>query len=863
MRCRFFILLVFLVLVYSCNNVLKNNKLIDLDKALSYDHSQNKLLNKLYDEYIKNENNFDKIDIANLIVKDYIRTNNGKSIKLLRIIVKSAKKLKYQYGISNTYLNYGSYYLSKKEYDKFKLYEDSCLNSIKLLENNSEINYIKAEILLNKSIKCNDETNYKLFINYADSAMNILKKTKPSKKITNEKIEILKADILLEKIMLNIKLDENSLAKLQIDSALNILVKYNNKLKIAENYANCGLNNIRIKDYDKAAECFEKSIEICNNINEVHVLIPVYSNYGIIKNNKGEIKSALNYYQKGLKLAEAAKNKFVQSNLLNNIGALYVNQEDYNKALFFFNKSLSIRLEQNDSLGIASNLNNIGIINENLGNYSQAKKDFNKSIQFRNKNNKRGLALSIENLGNVYIDEKNYVEALKYFHKSLLINKEIDDKEGISYNLSGLGEIYLNINEIDKALLYANEAYKIAIDIGYVENIRDVTKILDEIYTKKGDHKRARFYFNKYIEMKDSVQKMEIYTLTQNKYFQFEYQKKTIEDSISHLKEIKIKNLAIKSAKEITRKQKIIIYSVALILLIILISSIFLYILYKKKSEINNLLKNKNEEVEIQRDKLDVVNNKLIEKNKQIQDSINYASHIQKNALSPSKILENYFSEYFLIYKPKDIVSGDFYWFNEVDKYLFIVVADCTGHGVPGSLLSMQGISYLNQILNVEKVFEPKEILYKLHSLFVNSSKNGNDDGLEISIIRMDPSKTEIIYSSTNQYLIKIDNNTIEEYNGDIYSIGSTIIADDKIIYTQVNIKIEKGNIIYLMTDGFADQSDFVTKNKIGKNKILEIIKENKQKSLKEQKDIFNNYIENLKNNVSQIDDITILGIKI
>ena len=262
--------------------------------------------------------------------------------------------------------------------------------------------------------------------------------------------------------------------------------------------------------------------------------------------------------------------------------------------------------------------------------------------------------------------------------------------------------------------------------------------------------------------------------------------------------------------------------------------------------------------------------NKIIEnKNKKITKSIEYAKLIQNSILPSTSHLSKFFKEEFLIYLPKDIVSGDFYWFKEIDGLIYFAVSDCTGHGVPGAFMSMIGNTLLNQIINSESDITPSKILNQLHERIKESLKqhdeSSQNDGMDIGIIRFDSKKSEMVFAGAKRplYINKKTEKGYEfiEIKGDRKSIGG-IQKEAKRLFNDKIIEVNEDDIFYLSSDGFADQNNAEGK-KFGTKKLKQLIFNVSKYSLKEQKKILLKELSMHMKNQEQRDDITLIGFKL
>lgn len=255
------------------------------------------------------------------------------------------------------------------------------------------------------------------------------------------------------------------------------------------------------------------------------------------------------------------------------------------------------------------------------------------------------------------------------------------------------------------------------------------------------------------------------------------------------------------------------------------------------------------------------------EKNRNITDSIRYALTIQQAVLPTPEEMNSLFDEYFVIFKPKDIVSGDFYWVVNYKGKTFVAIVDCTGHGVPGGFMSMIGNALLNEIVTIERIFSPAKILEKLHldvRAALQQEKAKNDDGMDISIFCLEKTEEEnkVTFAGAKQSMYYSENHKIIKLRGNRISIGGRRSKKHKDTFTEQTISLPNKSMIYLMTDGLADQAD-VEGKKIGSKKIVEELEKIIDLSATQQKEEIENLLEQHQRTAAQRDDITVLGIRL
>lgn len=257
----------------------------------------------------------------------------------------------------------------------------------------------------------------------------------------------------------------------------------------------------------------------------------------------------------------------------------------------------------------------------------------------------------------------------------------------------------------------------------------------------------------------------------------------------------------------------------------------------------------------------------IAEKNKSITDSINYAKHIQDAILPDNDRLHKFFSEWFIYYKPKDIVSGDFYWFEERNNKFIMAVADCTGHGVPGALMSVIGVELLNKIVNEKNIYTPSEILRHLNigiAHFFKPKENiiAANDGMDMAVCSIDFSTNTLEYAGAHRPLWMIRDNNLEEIKPTKYTIGG-LQTGEKRVYENHTLKFNSNDLIYFFTDGITDQFGGRFEKKLMKKKFKKLLLSMNSNSLNEQRNILNEYMTKWTGRLEQVDDMLVMGVRL
>lgn len=291
-------------------------------------------------------------------------------------------------------------------------------------------------------------------------------------------------------------------------------------------------------------------------------------------------------------------------------------------------------------------------------------------------------------------------------------------------------------------------------------------------------------------------------------------------------------------------------------------------ILEEKVMERTEEIVRQKEEIEIQRDAIKGQRDLIKAKNRNITDSIRYASNIQSAVFPPLSLLDKLLGNSFIINRPKDIVSGDFYWLTKRNGKIIVTVADCTGHGVPGAFMSMLGITFLNEIVNNSGITQANEILYHLRenviiALRQTSKEETISDGMDIALCVIDHKKNQLQFSGAFNPLLLIRNKEVQLFKGDYIPIGMSFQKEKVGSFTLHEIDIKKGDIIYMFSDGYADQFGGQNGKKFSGKKFRELLLSIHEKSMYEQKNILEKTMENWMKKTEQIDDITIMGIRL
>lgn len=560
-------------------------------------------------------------------------------------------------------------------------------------------------------------------------------------------------------------------------------------------------------DNFKALENYNECMQIYKSMNDIRGIGVSHLNIGIIYYNQGMYLKAMEEYRKSLNLFEKAKDKRGIADANNNISIIYKTQKQYKESLKYLESCLPIYKEINDEQGIGITYMNIGIVYELENDKKSALEYFLKSIQIAEKiNDQIMIGSGLVHLGQLYQENHEIDKALKHYEKAYDIALKLEDLSAQSIALNNIGSIHNLMGKPQEGIKYCRQGLKISENINDLDNIMDNCYCLYESYSKLGDDHQALQYFKSYNKWSDSLLNESVTKEILQQSFQKKFREKEITDSIqAREKEIiakaqlDAKNAKLKAQDQELKNERIIGYTLILGLLIVAVFGWIMYNRFKLTRKQNIIIEEQKEIVE--------------EKNKNITDSINYALRIQQSFLPKESEIKKYFEKSFIIYQPKDIVSGDFYWLTPVNgnhQLIVLAIADCTGHGVPGAMMTMIGNTLLNQTIGNNNINTPAEALNFLNEqLPLNLKKNNLEadikDGFDIVMCEIDKAKNLIYFSGANNTLIKISNGIIEEFKGDKQAISASSEVQ-KFPFTHQEISYQKGDRIYITTDGLPDQ---------------------------------------------------------
>ncbi|MGE0568555.1 MAG: tetratricopeptide repeat protein [Bacteroidia bacterium] len=603
----------------------------------------------------------------------------------------------------------------------------------------------------------------------------------------------------------------------------------------------------------KSIDYYKKSLRIQESIEENRSgTASTLNNIGFVYYNQGDIPQALNYYSKALKIEEDIGNKKGMAQVLNNIAMLYEGQGENKRALDYYNKSLKLRIETGDKPGLATSYNNISDLYYKMEDVKNSIDYIDKSLKiYEEVGHKQGTATALYNKASIYNKINENTKALALLEESLKIYEEINDKEGIAVVMQFLGLIYAENNNLSKGLQYTLKSMQISKELGYPYSIKRAAKQLVHLYTLAGNYKLALENYQLYVQMKDSLNNLETQKATIQQQTKYEFDKKQAVADEKHASELTLQK---EKAEANKKKQNIIIVSVSIVLLLVVFFSVILFNRFKTTQKQKQLIEQKEKETQEQKHIIE-------EKQKEILDSINYAKRIQYTLLAHDQFLLENLQNYFTLFNPKDIVSGDFYWAAKRNDKFYLAVCDSTGHGVPGAFMSLLSIGFLSEAINERKIEKPNEIFDYVRMKLINTiSKEEQKDGFDGILVCFDRKNSVITYAAANNSPILISNGERLDLKSDRMPVG---IGERKENFTLKTIPAKKGDMLYLYTDGYADQFGGPRGKKFKYKQLNEILMELSIKPLSEQRLELKKTFDSWKGEQEQVDDVCIIGVKV
>lgn len=627
--------------------------------------------------------------------------------------------------------------------------------------------------------------------------------------------------------------------------ALNLAQKLNWKRGMAVSLKNIGSACDDMGNNSDALVYYGRALNIFSSIDDKSGVSACYNNMGLVYRTLGNFSEALKNHFASLKIKEAIGDKNGIALSYNNIGVVFNAQKNYDEALKNHRAALAIRLSLGNKRGIASSYGNIGNVYQAQGNNTEALKNYAEALKIAEETgDKVGMTTALNNMGAAYFEMGDYENALQHNTDALRIAEEAGDLSSIAAASINTGNVMVQMKQPQAATEWLQKALEIGKEIGEVEVIKNSYEGLSQADSALGKYSDALQHYKMFIRYRDSIVNEENTLKTVQLQMQYEYDKK---DAIARAVQEKKDEVA----QQEVQKQKLLrnsfIAGFALMLALAAVS----YRSFVRKRKDNHLIEKQKLLVE--------------EKNKEITQSLHYARHIQAAVLPNQKNIAALLKNHFILYLPKDIVSGDFYSVLQNKDKVIVAAADCTGHGVAGAFMSMIGTSLINHLVNEKNITNPAVILDELNEGIINSLKQrqgDSNDGMDIGLCSIDLKENKLLFAGANRPLWLFRNEEIKVIKPDKFPIGGMQV-DHKNKYTAHSIDLLPNDTIYIFSDGYSDQFGGEQGKKMMSKRFKQYLQVMQHLPMDKQKEQLEQLFNSWKGNHEQVDDVLVVGIRV
>jgi len=598
----------------------------------------------------------------------------------------------------------------------------------------------------------------------------------------------------------------------------------------AEIHNDLGLGYSYNSDFEKASQELTIAENIFNDMGNQEMVGVVLNNFGLLYHSENNYGQELTYHHKALEIFEKLDLPSRKAMSYINIGRIFVAKKDYKTAGDYFIKAYHIYDQLDDKDKIVTCLNNIASIYMYAEDYELADIYFNKNLQLLEtlENVDQKKAMVLYNSTGVLLKLNKLDIAESRLTEALILCKKMNDTESLAICYHNFGGLYLETKQYKEAKYNYLKSLELCIETSFRELEIENYKYLAKVYEKTGEYEKAYKNYIHYAAIKDSIFNKQIENIN-------EVEKKYLEEKSAR----EIEAINIEKKEEEHQSNIIKVVSVALIL--VLFSIIFSIVLKYRDKKKSNLI--------------------LEEKNREITDSITYAKRIQNAILPPDKLIKEKLPNSFVLYKPKDIVAGDFYWLEQKNGTILFAAADCTGHGVPGAMVSVICNNGLNRSVREYGLIDPGAILDKTREIVIQEFSKSEDevkDGMDIALCTIEGMNLK--YAGAHNPLWIIRESKILEFKANKQPIGQ---YDSLEPYTTHSIGLRKGDSVYVFSDGYVDQFGGEKGKKFKTVAFRELLLNIQEKNMGEQKKLIDEAFENWKGNLEQIDDVCVIGVRI
>lgn len=771
-----------------------------------------------------------------------------------------------------TYSVLGECYRIKNAYQVALNYYDS-----------SEYYYFKSNHASGLGHVLHGKGNISLVNDEADKAIYYYKKAIPFRKLDSDKNN-------LAKTYSNMGIAYYKIA--QFDSSMHyhnlthqIRLETADSVGIANTLTNIGNILLFKAEDEKAIAYYHKARQYIDTNQPSRTNASLTNNIANILNRQGKTSEALTYFMEALPIFEMFGDQKSMAKIYNNVGLIHFDQNNIDESIQHHQEAMNLFTNLGNKAGIADTYFYLGRVYHHTNKPQKAKEYFLRSLRMeRSMNDAGGIADCLHNLGVIHLDKQQNDSAYYYFNQAKEQYKEIGNKYGLALTQDNLAQLFYSQKKYQKAFEMAKQSLQTAESYSGINDMANAYQKMALSQEALGNYKLSLEYTKAYIKLNDSLfsaQKTEAILELESKY-QLERKQQAID-----LQEMQIarRDLEFKNKEKEIRIQKNIRNSVLITLLLMII---LVYVLVRNlinRKALNNQLskqqhyilhKNEelaqlNEELKVQQQQIVEQNKVLSEQNQRIEQSnqawhegVKYAAYIQQAVLPPKNKMNDFFAEYFVLYEPKEMVGGDFYWVHQAGNKTLIALGDCTGHGVPGGFLTMLSIAFLKEIVAVKNCSEPHRILDQLRVQIIESLQQSGDaldhtDGIDLSLVVVDKENKTLEYAGAKGKVIITGGTEPLILKGDRMPVS---YSPKMRPFTSLTYHMQGNETVYLFTDGLVDQYNNKDE-KFGLQRLLNFCIENQNTPLKQQSEVLFSRFQQWKNGFEQIDDATLIAFKI
>jgi serine phosphatase RsbU (regulator of sigma subunit)/Tfp pilus assembly protein PilF len=624
--------------------------------------------------------------------------------------------------------------------------------------------------------------------------------------------------------------------------------------QLAAAYNNMGMGYFYQEEYTEALKNLDQALDLYTSLGNDEELVRILENLASTYYSLGLTDAAIEHWLRALALAENLGDRLKVGTMLLNMGITYSELEDkQDSALYYYSRAIELGESMGNTELMGAVYRNKGIRFATEEVYDSALYNFDRSLVLLNSS--YDITSVLTSKGNIYLETGDYENATLFFNDAT----HMAEKDSIQWMqagiLLGLAHVSEKQNQHTQAIAYYNQAELIASEYELNQELSRIYQGLALTYAELDDFTNAYKYLSKQNDLDSTIKKTEAGNQALNLVNTYQLDKKQIEIEI--LKQ----RSEIEQLKD--RRQRAMMLASGLFGILLLATVLGL-------NNRMNFIRRTNEKIKDQKNL--------------ITDSISYAQRIQTALLPSRELMDTVMPEYFVILKPKDIVSGDFYWIKEVQDHLVIVGADCTGHGVPGAFMSMLGITLLNDLIGDRCYDAPCDILEQLRMklkemLWHEGDLHEQKDGMDMALAILNKSTRELHYAGANAplYLIRDrsmgDNGELEayastgnndyqlyEFKGDKQPIG---MHWDERSFTNHSIPLKENDSFYIFSDGYVDQFGGKHRKKFKSRNFKRLLLSLQDKSMEHQKRILDDTFKVWKGDVEQIDDVSVIGVRV